>query len=648
MRARVNPLVNNYKGDIYLYGDEYTNGSHRLQFNSTDDLIEVQQRSDNIWSFGGFRAVEDSFYLGDTLSFGVSSKFVHYNSLLETDNSILLRAPYDNAGTEYPRSPDIGPLLIKTIYQPDDSAQWSGTKLSFNFFLIVTRVIKKLYFEVGTIAGSDTVTFSYYSGLVEDADYLLYQKELPASLFTTPSTEISFDTGEVLGFEASGFGLMVLESDATFSLTMETTGEIPWFAVDEFEYTDKLVNTNNLPVSVYLDGRVSVTASSAAVTGDGTSFLTQIKDGDAIMIADEIFTVNGTPASDTALTLDSNHVAGASDVIAYKDPDLLDIQNGDSTSKFIVDKSGNLISSGGQVYCLGPSTFESWSTTYNAIQVGGTCSLIGTTAETLGLTALISNAYTDGPWRYAADGAAALYQINTAHSFFTAASGTAGNAVTWGTAALEIGNTGNVGVGITAVSRLHLYEDNSSTGATIGLTIEQDGDGDSVLQFLLTSGQRWVMGIDNSDSDKFKIAGTTDLDTTEVLEFSTAGQLTLKTSYYADFTTATAANLVVEDSTGIVNRSTSSRKVKDNINYNEISPSLALQLKPVSFQSIVNGNKSFIGFIAEDCREIDSRLATESSLPGLDLNAIVASLTSLVQHQQKEIEALKERFPPGL
>lgn len=56
-----------------------------------------------------------------------------------------------------------------------------------------------------------------------------------------------------------------------------------------------------------------------------------------------------------------------------------------------------------------------------------------------------------------------------------------------------------------AVSTVHIYENTSNTGATAGLTIEQDGTGDAVLQFLLTGGQRFVMGIDNSDGDKFKI-----------------------------------------------------------------------------------------------------------------------------------------------
>ena len=81
------------------------------------------------------------------------------------------------------------------------------------------------------------------------------------------------------------------------------------------------------------------------------------------------------------------------------------------------------------------------------------------------------------------------------------------------TASLErmrISAGGSVGIGIDdPVSKLHVKGDTSVTSQTtsgaIGLTLEQDGAGDTALNFLLTGTQRWIMGIDNSDSDKFKI-----------------------------------------------------------------------------------------------------------------------------------------------
>ena len=90
-----------------------------------------------------------------------------------------------------------------------------------------------------------------------------------------------------------------------------------------------------------LTGTVSVTASTATVTGVSTLFTTELAVGDAIKIASEIFTVS-VITSNTALTLDSNHVAGASGVSAYRDSTLFNIDNGDSVSKFSVTKSGQV------------------------------------------------------------------------------------------------------------------------------------------------------------------------------------------------------------------------------------------------------------------------------------------------------------------
>jgi hypothetical protein len=65
---------------------------------------------------------------------------------------------------------------------------------------------------------------------------------------------------------------------------------------------------------------------------------------------------------------------------------------------------------------------------------------------------------------------------------------------------------GSSGIGIASpISKAHIYEDNANTSTTVGLTIEQDGAGDAMLQYLLTGGRRWVSIVDNSDADKYKI-----------------------------------------------------------------------------------------------------------------------------------------------
>jgi hypothetical protein len=63
---------------------------------------------------------------------------------------------------------------------------------------------------------------------------------------------------------------------------------------------------------------------------------------------------------------------------------------------------------------------------------------------------------------------------------------------------------GKVGIGTDSPERLlSLYSDNAET--TPRLLIEQDGTGDAVMAFSLTSGQGWAIGIDNSGADAFMI-----------------------------------------------------------------------------------------------------------------------------------------------
>ena len=70
----------------------------------------------------------------------------------------------------------------------------------------------------------------------------------------------------------------------------------------------------------------------------------------------------------------------------------------------------------------------------------------------------------------------------------------------------RIKSNGNFGIGTTnPLSKFHIYSNDSNVSNATGLTIEQNGIGDSQLQYLLTGIQRWVTGIDNSDGNKFII-----------------------------------------------------------------------------------------------------------------------------------------------
>ena len=141
-------------------------------------------------------------------------------------------------------------------------------------------------------------------------------------------------------------------------------------------------------------------------------------------------------------------------------------------------------------------------------------------------------------WKLSTDGAAFYHdsQANTL-DYNIRLRDSSGN---YNTMNLNADTTGTIkmGLGVSPVALLHVKADSSATSQTTAgsanITIEQDGTGDAALNFLLTGVQRWTMGIDNSDSDKFKIqTGATSLDGTShvpAMAITTAGNVGIGTT----------------------------------------------------------------------------------------------------------------------
>jgi len=108
-------------------------------------------------------------------------------------------------------------------------------------------------------------------------------------------------------------------------------------------------------------------------------------------------------------------------------------------------------------------------------------------------------------------GCASLDAMIQFFGFFNAGSPKFGLIVN-GTEILTILDNDNVGINIPLpLTNFHIYEDNADTVPAV--RIEQDGAGDAALNFLLTGGQNWSIGIDNSVTDTFMISGGADLQT---------------------------------------------------------------------------------------------------------------------------------------
>lgn len=91
------------------------------------------------------------------------------------------------------------------------------------------------------------------------------------------------------------------------------------------------------------------------------------------------------------------------------------------------------------------------------------------------------------------------------------------------------------------------YQNDTATGTSAGVNIEQDGTGDAAMHWTLTGGQAYHAYIDNSDSDLFKIDATS----TTGIQMNTSAYVNVPTKLAIGTTTAATEELeVVQDGSG--------------------------------------------------------------------------------------------------
>ena len=120
--------------------------------------------------------------------------------------------------------------------------------------------------------------------------------------------------------------------------------------------------------------------------------------------------------------------------------------------------------------------------------------------------------------------AGSILKVDSNGNLAAAVAGTDYSTTLWTTTSSDIYRNSDVRIGTyqTAISpdaRLHVFDYQTTTPKIL---IEDGNTGDASMQFKIST-QQYTMGIDNSDSDKFILAASSALGTTNVLEVATNG-----------------------------------------------------------------------------------------------------------------------------
>jgi hypothetical protein len=274
----------------------------------------------------------------------------------------------------------------------------------------------------------------------------------------------------------------------------------------------------------------------------------------------------------------------------------------------------------------------------------------------------VNNGYFNGSnWRYITTSGAALYQTSSnVHAWYNAASGTAGNAISF-VQAMTLDASGNLGIGTTSpAANLDIVVSTGSAKIKVGNGTLSGGaylnlQGTSASKTWFVSSNFNVGGalefIQSTAAGGSTPSGTASmvLDSNGKLTISRTDGTGLQAIGVYNTTTASAANVVVLTD-GVFQRSTSALKYKQDVrDLEEMDIGL---LRPVRYKSKCEGDdqtKDHLGLIADEAadagfEELVSRGA-ENEVEGFQYERLTVVLLKKLQTLDAEFKAYVATHP---
>jgi hypothetical protein len=358
----------------------------------------------------------------------------------------------------------------------------------------------------------------------------------------------------------------------------------------------------------------------------------------------------------TQIAFDLNSVTAGAIGIPNNTNALAFYVNSDTTERMRIDSSGNL--------GLGV-TPSAWSTNFKAIQLGNAGSLSAYTISGQPITLVQSNAIVGASSNtYITSAYAAQYaQNNGVHSWSTAPSGTAGNAISF-TQAMTLDNSGQLGIGATSPTntvdiltsdnlgltvRSSNYSGSFSPSGLGGMALTTNGA--YPLIFYINSAER--ARIDSSGN--LLVGKTTSSGNGDGAQLFPTGTIglghtsgTVTATAYAAFGYAGGGigSITQSGTTAVLYNVTSDQRLKTNIV--DAPQGNIDSLKVRSFDWKSDNTHQTYGFIAQELLEVAPYAVHQPTNPeemmGVDYSKLVPMMIKEIQDLKAEVNQLKQKL----
>ena len=388
--------------------------------------------------------------------------------------------------------------------------------------------------------------------------------------------------------------------------------------------------------------------------------------------------VSGDALANTFKLIANTTVSG-SDATIFRPADNTMAFSTNGAERMRLDSAGN----------LGLGVTPSAWTTFKAFELtGGAIAGIGTNQFDV-----VQNAYYDGSFKYKTTGAATFYQqAGATHAWYTAASGTAGNAISF-TQAMTLGSSGQLLVGTTSsgLGRVGIKANSNAEALSLiardadnycELHFRNSSDSSSLVRFSTENGNN--LSISTGGTERARIDSSGNLlvgQTSQAVAGFSSGKIVTSVStqafvglassssgavfcattptdgypaYFYNSTTSTAVCYIRLAASSTTYATSSDYRLKENIAPMTGALTKVAQLKPCTYTWKVDG-ASGQGFIAHELAEVvpecvvgEKDAVDEDGNPkyqGIDTSFLVATLTAAIQELKAEFDAYKASHP---